>query len=63
MVEEAPVVTQRVITIDGQELRYTVTTGMLPIKNDTGEIEASLFFMAYTKDFAEEETEAKQTGI
>ncbi len=60
MVEEPPIVTQHVVTVDGQELRYTVTTGMLPIKNEKGEIEASLFFMAYTKDFAEEDTEAKQ---
>ena len=38
MAEEPPVITRHVVTIDGQELRYTVTTGLLPIKNEKGEI-------------------------
>jgi len=46
----APVVTQHQITINGKPLKYTVTTGKLPIKNDQGETEAEIFFMAYTVD-------------
>src|SRR5262249_43284716 len=46
----APVVTHHEITINGKPLKYTVTTGKLPIKNDQGETEAEIFFMAYTAD-------------
>lgn len=35
------------------DLEYTATTGMLPIKNKTGEVEAGMFFMAYTKKGAD----------
>jgi carboxypeptidase C (cathepsin A) len=45
-----PVVTHHDITVDGKPLRYTVTTGMLPLRNDTGEIEARIFFVAYTAE-------------
>ncbi|MBS1812695.1 MAG: peptidase S10 [Acidobacteria bacterium] len=39
--------------IGGKELRYTVTTGFMPIKNaQSGETEARIFFMAYTLDEA-----------
>ena len=60
MAEEPPILTRHVVTIDGQELRYTVTTGMLPIKNDKGEIEAGMFFMAYTKDFDDSDPQHAQ---
>ena len=44
-----PVVSVHQITINGTPLRYRVTTGMLPIQNpETGDTEASMFFMAYT---------------
>jgi len=46
----APVTTQHEITIGGKVLRYKVTTGKLPLKNDQGETEAEIFFMAYTAD-------------
>ena len=29
-------------------LRYSVTTGLMPLKSDTGQVEARIFFMAYT---------------
>ncbi|MBS1793787.1 MAG: peptidase S10 [Acidobacteria bacterium] len=49
--EEPPVVTKHTITVKGKTLSYTATTGYLPIKNaQTGEIEARIFFMAYTLD-------------
>jgi carboxypeptidase C (cathepsin A) len=48
--ETPPVVTQHEIHVHGKVLKYTATTGMLPIKNDEGKIEANMFFVAYTLD-------------
>ncbi len=49
--EEPPVVTKHSVTVGGRQLSYTTTTGFMPIKNvQTGETEARIFFMAYTKD-------------
>jgi carboxypeptidase C (cathepsin A) len=48
--DERPVVTKHEITINGKPLKYTVTAGMMPIKNQNGETEAQIFFMAYTAD-------------
>jgi carboxypeptidase C (cathepsin A) len=47
---EPPVVTHHQIQAGGRTLAYTVTTGMMPLKSDQGEIEADIFFMAYTAD-------------
>src|SRR5215831_11315397 len=52
--EEPPVVTHHSITVGGKELRYTATTGMMPLKNRDGETEARIFFMAYTLDGVED---------
>jgi carboxypeptidase C (cathepsin A) len=46
--EEAPVVTSHKVKIGRRTLDYDVTAGMLPIKNEKGEIEAKLYFTAYT---------------
>ncbi|HEY6839041.1 MAG TPA: peptidase S10 [Geobacteraceae bacterium] len=51
--EEKPVVTRHEIAIDGKPLKYTVTTGMMPIGNAKGETEASIFYVAYTADTAD----------
>ncbi len=49
--EQPPVVTHHEIHVGGKTLRYTATTGMMPLRNnDTGEVEAHIFFMAYTLD-------------
>lgn len=48
--EEAPVVTHHEARVGGRVLRYTVTTGMMPLKNEAGETEASIFYMAYVAD-------------
>ncbi len=45
--EVAPVVTHHQITVDGKLLKYTATTGRLPIKRGDGKIEAEMFFVAY----------------
>ncbi|MGD0403669.1 MAG: peptidase S10 [Candidatus Acidiferrales bacterium] len=50
MTEIAPVVTHHEITVDGKLLKYTATTGRLPIKRGDGKIEAQMFFVAYTLD-------------
>jgi carboxypeptidase C (cathepsin A) len=48
--EIPPVVTHHQITLDGKPLKYTATTGRLPIKRGDGKIEAEIFFVAYTLD-------------
>ena len=47
---DKPVVTKHSIRAAGRTLSYTVTTGMMPIRSNTGEVEARMFFMAYTLD-------------
>ena len=49
--DEPPIVTKHEIRLDERAIKYTVTTGMMPIKNQvSGETEARMFFMAYTLD-------------
>ena len=49
--EEPPVVTHHEIHVGGRVLRYTATAGYMPIRNEEGtEIEANIFFVAYTLD-------------
>ena len=50
LIEEPPVTTKHSITVNGKTLNYTATTGQLPIKSATGEIEALMFYIAYTLD-------------
>src|SRR6185312_629969 len=46
--EQPPVVTHHEIHVGGKLLRYTATAGMMPLKNnDTGEVEARIFYIAY----------------
>ena len=48
--EEPPVVTRHEIHVGGKALKYTVTTGLMPLKDAKGDIEAHIFFIAYTLD-------------
>ena len=48
--EEAPVATKHEMRLNGAVLRYTATTGMMPIRSAQGQIEANLFYVAYTLD-------------
>ncbi len=49
--EPAPIITHHEIHVGSKILRYTATTGMMPLKNtDTGEVEAHIFYIAYTLD-------------
>ena len=50
MTEKPPIVTHHQITLGGKALKYTATTGRLPIKRGDGKIEAEMFFVAYTLD-------------
>jgi carboxypeptidase C (cathepsin A) len=50
MLDNPPVVTRHEIRIGARTLRYTVTTGMMPLRNAAGETEARIFYMAYTLD-------------
>jgi carboxypeptidase C (cathepsin A) len=45
-----PVVTHHEIHARGQLIKYTATVGMMPLKNEKGETEARMFYMAYTLD-------------
>jgi carboxypeptidase C (cathepsin A) len=48
--EEKPIVTRQELKIAGRTLKYTVTTGLMPLKDKSGETEARIFFMAYVAD-------------
>ncbi len=51
MKEEPPVVTHHQISVNGRVLKYTATTGYMPLRNsETDEVEAKIFFVAYTLD-------------
>ncbi len=50
MTEVPPVVTHHQSSVNGKTLKYTATTGRLPIKRGDGKIEAEMFFVAYTLD-------------
>ena len=49
-------VTHHTILIDGKPFEYTATTGRMPLKDDAGEVEAWIFFVAYTKTGTAAET-------
>ncbi len=53
MTEVPPVQTHHQITVNGKTLKYTATAGRLPIKDGSGNIEAEMFFVAYTLDGAD----------
>ncbi|MFN8573151.1 MAG: hypothetical protein U0132_13960 [Gemmatimonadaceae bacterium] len=48
--EEKVSTTSHVARIDGREVRYTATVATIPIRLDNNEIQARMFFVAYTKD-------------
>jgi carboxypeptidase C (cathepsin A) len=52
--EEPPVVTHYEMQAGGKTLKYTATTGLMPLREAKGEIEARIFYMAYTLDNAAE---------
>ena len=53
--ETPPVVTHHELRSGGQTLKYTATVGLMPLKNEKGEVEANIFYVAYTLDLPEAE--------
>jgi carboxypeptidase C (cathepsin A) len=54
-----PVATKHEITVGGKVLKYTSTAGTLPIRDAKGEVEARIFYTAYTLDDAGDKTKRK----
>ncbi len=51
--EKPPVVTRHAITVGGETIRYSATTGMMPIRSDkTGITEGNIFYVYYAKEGA-----------
>src|SRR4051812_30943001 len=49
--EEKPIETKHSISVGGKTLAYTATVGTMPIKtSESGEVEAHMFYIAYTLD-------------
>jgi carboxypeptidase C (cathepsin A) len=48
--KEHTVVTKQTLQVNGQPLRYTATAGTIVLKNDQDKPEASIFYIAYTRD-------------
>ncbi|MFI5197966.1 MAG: S10 family peptidase [Thermoanaerobaculia bacterium] len=48
--EEPPVITHHELNAGGKTLKYTATTGLMPLKNEAGDVEARMFYVAYTLD-------------
>jgi len=48
--EEPPVVTSHELRLGTKVLKYKVTTGFMPLKNEDGKTEARIFYMAYVAD-------------
>ncbi len=58
-----PVVRQHSIKVKGKTLDYTTTTGLMPIKDDEGNIKANLFYAAYTKNGVDDTTKRPLTFV
>ena len=51
--EKPPVVTHHAMTVNGESIRYTATTGRMPIRNErTGVTEGQIFYVYYSRDGA-----------
>ncbi len=55
-VDEEPIVTHHEMAVGGKKLKYTATTGRMPLRNAIDEIEAQMFYVAYTKDDVEDKS-------
>jgi carboxypeptidase C (cathepsin A) len=50
--ESKPIITHHEVKVGDRALKYTATTGMMPIRDAKGDVEAKIFFIAYTVDDA-----------
>jgi carboxypeptidase C (cathepsin A) len=48
--EEKIAQTSHTLRLDGRDIKYTATAGTLPIRLDTTQVAARMFFVAYTRD-------------
>lgn len=48
--EEKVSTTSHVVRLDGKEIKYTATVATIPIRLDNNQVQARMFFVAYTKD-------------
>lgn len=58
-----PVETRHEIKIGRKSYKYTVHTGMMPLKNEKDEHDANIFFMAYTLDTVKNKAERPLTFV
>ncbi|MCP4442348.1 MAG: peptidase S10 [Aureispira sp.] len=49
-VPDTPSITKHTLKINGKTLNYTATTGYITLESETGEENAHIFYIAYTKD-------------
>ncbi len=52
-IEIKPSVTTHSINLPSGPLNYTATAAQIPLRNDAGEVECRMFYVAYTKDVAD----------
>ena len=48
--EEKTSQTSHTMRLDGRDIKYTATTGTLPIRGEDGKLAARMFYVAYTRD-------------
>jgi carboxypeptidase C (cathepsin A) len=56
-----PVTTEHKLPLKGRELKYSATAGVIPLKDDKGEIEAEIFFTAYELETKEDKSQRPLT--
>ncbi len=61
--EVPPIETAHSITLGGVKLDYHITTGMMPLRNAKDEIEARIFFVAYTLDKTKDDPKRPLTFV
>lgn len=55
--ETAPITTTHSLIVAGRTLDYTATAGLMPLKNARGDIEAEIFYTAYTDNTVSDSAE------
>lgn len=56
-----PVITQHKLSLKDRSLKYTARAGALPLKDEKGETEAEIFFIAYELDGVEDKSDRPLT--
>jgi len=59
--EDTQSVTHHTLTLDGERIAYTATAGTLVLRDDEGKAEASVFYVAYTRDGVDDPAERPVT--